>query len=59
MDFFSKFLNKDMVKLLIFRLTTVKNADRIIVLDDGHIVEEGAPEELLAREGSRFQKVSL
>lgn len=42
-----------------FRLTTVKNADRIIVLDDGHIVEEGAPEELLAKEGSRFQKVSL
>ncbi|PAV76660.1 hypothetical protein WR25_23384 isoform C [Diploscapter pachys] len=39
------------------RLTTVKNADRIIVLDDGHIVEEGAPEELLAKEGSRFQKM--
>ena len=47
------------MKPVIFRLTTVKNADRIIVLDDGHIVEEGAPEELLAKEGSRFQKVSL
>lgn len=39
------------------RLSTVKNCDRIIVLDEGRIVEEGAPDELLAKEGGRFQRL--
>uniref|UniRef100_A0A1I7XKT7 ABC transmembrane type-1 domain-containing protein n=1 Tax=Heterorhabditis bacteriophora TaxID=37862 RepID=A0A1I7XKT7_HETBA len=39
------------------RLSTVKNSDRIIVLDNGSIVEEGPPDELLAKEGGRFQKL--
>jgi ABC-type multidrug transport system fused ATPase/permease subunit len=32
------------------RLSTVQVADRAVVLDDGRIVEDGAPAELLARE---------
>ncbi|KJH44078.1 ABC transporter, ATP-binding protein [Dictyocaulus viviparus] len=38
------------------RLSTVRGCDRIIVLDEGRIVEEGPPDELLGKEGGRFQK---
>ena len=33
------------------RLSTVRNADRILVLADGHIIEQGSHHELLARGG--------
>lgn len=33
------------------RLSTIQNADRIFVVDDGHIVEEGTPSSLMAKKG--------
>jgi len=37
--------------VIVHRLSTVKNADRIIVMKDGGIIEEGNHEALLAQEG--------
>lgn len=37
------------------RVSSVKNADTILVLDEGKIIESGKHEELLQREGSYFE----
>ena len=37
------------------RLTTIQNADRILVLSDGKIMEEGSHEELLEKQGMYYQ----
>jgi len=50
------FENKTVVTIA-HRLSTVRNADNIIVLDSGHIVEEGSHEELIARRGYYYELV--
>jgi ATP-binding cassette subfamily C protein CydCD len=40
------------------RLSTIRDADRIVVLDDGHVAEEGAHADLLARGGIYTQLIA-
>jgi ATP-binding cassette subfamily B protein len=50
-------LRRDRTSFVIaHRLSTVRDADLILVLDDGHIVEQGTHEELLRR-GSAYRKL--
>lgn len=44
------------VLIIAHRLSTIEHADRLIVLDHGKIIEEGAPDALLAQAGSYFAK---
>lgn len=37
------------------RLGMVMNFDRVVVMDEGRIVEDGKPRELVDQEGSRFR----
>lgn len=50
------FENKTVV-IVAHRLSTVRNADNIIVLDSGHIVEEGTHEQLTAKKGYYYELV--
>ena len=41
------------------RISTTKFADKILVLQDGHITESGTHDELLAKKGYYYQVVRL
>lgn len=45
------------VLVIAHRISTVTNADKLIVLDKGKITEQGTPEELLKNKGSYFYKM--
>jgi ABC-type multidrug transport system fused ATPase/permease subunit len=49
--------NKVTVLVIAHRLATLINSDRILVIDDGHINEDGAPSELLKNRDTYFYKV--
>jgi ATP-binding cassette, subfamily B, bacterial len=45
------------IVIITHRLSTVANADHIICLEDGRIVEEGAPRKLLAQPAGTFRRL--
>ena len=51
---YNRFKSKTML-IIAHRLSTVKNCDQIIVMDEGKILEQGSHEELLAKKGRYYQ----
>lgn len=52
-----EFYEERLVVVVAHRLSTVKNADQIVVLDDGHVVETGDHETLIAKRGAYYDLV--
>jgi ATP-binding cassette, subfamily B, bacterial len=41
------------------RLSTLRNFDRLLVIDDGELAEQGTHQELMGREGIFYELVTL
>ena len=57
MDQLESFFRKRTVIMVAHRISTVKNADNIIVLEDGEVVEQGTHDKLIAAQGAYFYLV--
>lgn len=55
LDAISMLPRKKTVIVIAHRLNTIQNADRIVVLESGKVVEMGKHQELPARQGTYFQ----
>ena len=53
----SEFYKNKTVVVVAHRLSTVKNADQIVVLDGGRIAETGTHEELTQKRGQYYELV--
>lgn len=54
----SRLIQNKTVMVIAHRMRTVSGADKIVVLSDGTVAEEGSPAELFAREGSMFSRMA-
>jgi len=57
MENLNEFFKERTAVVIAHRLSTVKNADQIVVLDDGQIIERGAHDELIKLKGSYYNLV--
>ena len=57
MEHLNEFYKGKTVVVVAHRLSTVRDADKIVVLDGGKIVEEGSHQELTATKGKYYQLV--
>jgi len=57
MENFERWFKNRTVVIIAHRLSTVRNADQIVVLDQGRIIEKGKHEELLELKGSYYNLV--
>jgi ATP-binding cassette subfamily B protein len=57
-DALSHLLQGKTVLVIAHRMRTVEAADKIVVLADGKVSEEGTPSELLSRESSMFRRMA-
>ena len=55
----SRLLTGKTVIVIAHRMRTVMSADKIVVLEDGRVAEQGTPEELLAANGLFARMVRL
>ncbi len=54
----SRLIRNKTVMVIAHRMRTVSGADKIVVLSDGTIAEEGSPRDLLAQEDSAFRRMA-
>ena len=54
-DGMDKLMEGRTVFVIAHRLSTVKNSDVIMVLDQGHIIERGSHDDLIAQRGKYYQ----
>ena len=55
----SALIKNKTVIIIAHRMRTIANADKIVVLDEGRIVEQGSPDELIAQNGLFKKMVDL
>lgn len=58
-DALSRLIRKKTVLIIAHRMRTVASADKVVVLENGRIVQQGAPEELLKQKGMYRHMVEL
>jgi ABC-type multidrug transport system fused ATPase/permease subunit len=46
------------VLIVAHRLATVRDADRVVVMQEGRVVEEGRPEDLIVRNDSVYRRLA-